>query len=286
MAASDIAKRDPAVQEAKSAGKDVTDAKKEILSALSNNKDVDLSSINPDDLLTTAAAAEKALQASNLAQKLRSMAASVADPEKRNQLLKDAYNKEVEAHGNSKKARMLTSGAFQGGVGGAGIGAGVAAGVGTVVGTLVGGVAAIPTTGLGALVGGGVGACHGPWIKLPKLGGDGKEGEKDGKDGGKDKGEKKDSKEEDQQGEGDAAGEGDKQELSEEDLEGVMPDPEALRKAAEELTQANQKKQGGDSEQTKQGKSSGVANGKGQAKEKKKPRKLEVRSKPQGEKND
>ncbi|KAF2274948.1 uncharacterized protein EI97DRAFT_360920, partial [Westerdykella ornata] len=98
---------------------------------------------------------------------LRETASNIADPRKREKLLRDAYDKEVEAHGASKKARMLASGAFQGGVGGAGIGTAVGAGVGTVVGTLVGGVTAIPTTGLGALVGSGVGAIHGPWIKLP-----------------------------------------------------------------------------------------------------------------------
>ena len=47
------------------------------------------------------------------------------------------------------------------------MGAGVGAGLGTVVGSLVGGVTAIPTTGLGLLVGAGTGAIHGPWVKIP-----------------------------------------------------------------------------------------------------------------------
>lgn len=39
-------------------------------------------------------------------------------------------------------------------------------GLGTVVGTLVGGVASIPTTGLGILAGATAGAIHGPFIKV------------------------------------------------------------------------------------------------------------------------
>ena len=35
------------------------------------------------------------------------------------------------------------------------------------VGSIVGGVTAIPTTGLGLLVGAGTGAVHGPWVKMP-----------------------------------------------------------------------------------------------------------------------
>lgn len=37
-------------------------------------------------------------------------------------------------------------------------------GLGAAVGSLVGGVASIPTTGVGALAGIGVGAVHGPWF--------------------------------------------------------------------------------------------------------------------------
>lgn len=47
-----------------------------------------------------------------------------------------------------------------------GIGAGVGAGLGTVVGTLVGGIASIPTTALGTLTGIAVGGIHGPFFHL------------------------------------------------------------------------------------------------------------------------
>ncbi|OTB09534.1 hypothetical protein M426DRAFT_316079 [Hypoxylon sp. CI-4A] len=65
-----------------------------------------------------------------------------------------------------KTAKRLESGWMQGGAAGAGIGAGVAGGVGTAVGSLVGGLVAIPTTGLGILVGAGTGLVHGPWVKF------------------------------------------------------------------------------------------------------------------------
>lgn len=55
---------------------------------------------------------------------------------------------------------------MQGGAAGAGIGAGIAGGLGMTVGTLVSGLVAIPTTGLGILVGAGTGLVHGPWVKF------------------------------------------------------------------------------------------------------------------------
>ena len=73
---------------------------------------------------------------------------------------------------------MLKSGTFQGAAGGAGIGAGTGIGLGTAVGTVVGTAATIPTTGVGALAGGGVGVFHGPWFKLGGARGKGKEEEK------------------------------------------------------------------------------------------------------------
>ena len=48
------------------------------------------------------------------------------------------------------------------------MGAGAGLGLGAVTGTLVGGVLAVPFTGLGGLVGAGVGALHGPWVKLTR----------------------------------------------------------------------------------------------------------------------
>jgi len=194
-------------------------------------------------LQEAAAAADDALAAQNMANKLRESAKTFTDPKKREKMLTDAYNKEIEAHGSSKKARMLQSGAFQGTIGGAGIGGAVAGGVGTLVGTVVGTVTAIPATGLGALTGAGVGAIHGPWIKLGSLTGLG------GKD---DKGEKK--------------GE---QEVSPDDDDAV-PNPEALRKAADVLAEERETQ----GQQAAQSQKEGDQQGEG----KKKPRKLEIRS--------
>ncbi|KAI2621975.1 hypothetical protein GGS26DRAFT_257087 [Hypomontagnella submonticulosa] len=65
-----------------------------------------------------------------------------------------------------KTAKRLESGWMQGGAAGAGIGAGIAGGLGVTVGSLVSGLVAIPTTGLGILVGAGTGLVHGPWVKF------------------------------------------------------------------------------------------------------------------------
>lgn len=132
----------------------------------------------PDRLAAAAAASQAASSASSLATSLKSKASLLTNPTERNALLRRAYNAELEAHGNSKKARILTSGTFQGAAGGAGIGGAVGVGLGTVVGTVVGGVATIPGVLVGGLVGAGTGVIHGPWIKLKKLAGaEGKAGE-------------------------------------------------------------------------------------------------------------
>ncbi|KAF2021697.1 hypothetical protein BU24DRAFT_25843 [Aaosphaeria arxii CBS 175.79] len=207
-----------------------------------------------DRLKQAADSAQKALAAHSTAQSLMNAADAVKDPKKREKMLKDAYEKEIEAHGNSKKARMLQSGAFQGGVGGAGIGGAVGVGVGTVVGTLVGGITAIPTTGLGALVGSGVGAVHGPFIKL--TGGDKQKGEPEGEH------REEGSNNEDQKGE--------RNQEFDPEAEDSVPDPEALRKVADAVAQAkaesgrNQEKENSGPQST--------------TKAKKKPRKLEIRS--------
>tara|TARA_R110002003_G_scaffold54_9_gene4769 strand:+ start:43490 stop:44167 length:678 start_codon:yes stop_codon:yes gene_type:complete len=172
-------------------------------------------------LQEAATAAESALAAQKTASSLRTAAAAIKDPKKREQYLTDAYNKEIEAHGNSKKARVLTSGAFQGGIGGAGIGAAVSAGLGTVVGTIVGGVTAIPATAVGGLAGVATGAVHGPWIKLNKVGKEGRMGD------GKEKVEKG-------------------PELDAEDDDGVVPNPDVLREAARKMDEEG--KGGGDGE--------------------------------------
>lgn len=128
---------------------------------------VDLSAL-PDEerLLRAASSAEKAVQAHSKAEELKTTAATLSDPAARARVLQEAYEKEVEAHGQSKVAKRLQSGTLQGAIGGAGIGGAVGVGLGTVVGTLVGGVLTIPTTAVGGLVGSGVGAIHGPFFKL------------------------------------------------------------------------------------------------------------------------
>jgi hypothetical protein len=201
-----------------------------------------------DRLKESAAAAQKALDAQSYASKLRNTASSVTDPKKREKILRDAYDKEVEAHGNSKKARMLASGAFQGGVGGAGIGGAVGAGVGTLVGTVVGTVAAIPTTAIGGLAGVGVGAAHGPWIKLPPLGGD--------------------KKEEKVQLEDREATEG-----AEAD-ESIVPNPDTLRQAADAVAAEREKRR--PRKLSRQSTAADIP-----TPEKRKPRKIEIRSKQQ-----
>lgn len=236
-------------------------------SAQSSEKDMAKKGDLPDQkqLLEAAASAQKAIEAHGYAQKLIETAKTLKDPQKREKMLRDAYEKEMEAHGNSKKARMLQSGAFQGAAGGAGIGGAVGAGVGTLVGTLVGGLTAIPTTALGGLVGAGVGAGHGPWIKLPPL--LGKKSDKNGKDS-----EGKDIKLEDKEGQEDV-GKGNGKDDGDED--GLVPDPEVLRKAADAVAaeRAKQEKERG----TQEEESPSGADGK----PKKKPKKLEIRSKPQ-----
>jgi hypothetical protein len=139
-----------------------------------------LAAMPQDDRLAAAASASQAAASANsLASTLRSKASILTDPAERSRLMQAAYDKELEAHGNSKRARVLTSGTFQGAAGGAGIGTAVGMGLGTVTGTLVGVVATVPGVLVGGLVGAGTGVIHGPWIKLGGKGkGAGKEEEK------------------------------------------------------------------------------------------------------------
>ena len=111
-------------------------------------------------------AAQNVVEAQKQATSLKERAKKVVDPKERRRLLQESYNKEVEAHGQSKYAKRLSSGAWQGAAGGAGIGTSVGMGLGTVVGALVGGLVSIPTLTLGGLIGAGVGGIHGPFIKL------------------------------------------------------------------------------------------------------------------------
>ena len=127
----------------------------------------DLQNLSKDERLQQAAqASSAAASAQGLMASLREKAAAFTDPKKREQLMTEAFNQETKAKGLSKKARVLKSGTFQGGIGGAGIGAATGAGLGTIVGTVVGTAATIPTSLVGGVVGMGTGAFHGPWIKM------------------------------------------------------------------------------------------------------------------------
>ncbi|KZM20276.1 uncharacterized protein EKO05_0003673 [Ascochyta rabiei] len=237
----------------------------------------------PEDKLQAAAAqAEAALSSYKTASTLREAANAIRDPAKREKYLRDAYDKEIEAHGNSKKARMLQSGAFQGTVGGAGIGAVVAGGLGTVVGTVVGTVTAVPATAVGGLVGAGVGLGHGSWIKLGKLG-DGKNGK--GKKGQNEEDKEGDGGDENKENEGGDGG----QQSEEVDVDDAVPNPEMLRQAAEDIKKERERgsldTEGGaevEKEKRKPRKLSRQESEQGQPKEqkteKRKPRKIEVRS--------
>jgi len=134
----------------------------------------DLKNLPNDERLRQAAeVAGQAASAEGLVNSLKKKAAAITNPKERERILTEAYNNEVKAKGLSKKAKILQSGGFQGVVAGGGIGAATGVGLGTAVGTLVGTAATIPTTLVGGLVGGGVGLFHGPWIKFG--GKDGKE---------------------------------------------------------------------------------------------------------------
>lgn len=119
-----------------------------------------------EQMVQAVEAAQAAQRAQNAATSLRQKARIATDSKTRERYLQDAYAKEVEANGMSNRARRMQSGAWQGLAAGGGIGAGVGMGLGTVLGALVGGLVSIPTTALGGLVGTGVGAVHGPFIKL------------------------------------------------------------------------------------------------------------------------
>jgi len=130
----------------------------------------------PDEFAPAIEAAKAAKRLQDTADTLKKQASLIKDPAERERLIRAAYDKEVQAHGQSKKARAMASGWGQGAFAGVGIASAVGMGLGNLVGVLLSGVTAVP----GVLVGSGVGAAHGPWFKL---GGGGKKG--NGKDGGK-----------------------------------------------------------------------------------------------------
>ncbi|KAK0875727.1 hypothetical protein LTR87_010417 [Friedmanniomyces endolithicus] len=119
-----------------------------------------------EQLMQALAAQQNANGLLQKALSLKDTAMKAMNPQERQRMMQEAYDKEVEANGQSKWARRLQSGPWQGGMGGAGVGGGVGMGLGTVVGALVGGVAALPTTAVGGLVGMGVGGITGPFVKL------------------------------------------------------------------------------------------------------------------------
>ncbi|KAF6834752.1 hypothetical protein CMUS01_06028 [Colletotrichum musicola] len=117
-----------------------------------------------------AAKLKEAQDESFAAERARQRSDEVNDPEEKQKMLHEAAQHEKKAQALSRDAKRLQSGIWQGGMGGAGmgagLGAGLGAGVGTVVSAVVGGVAVIPTTAVGALVGVAAGAIHGPWYSL------------------------------------------------------------------------------------------------------------------------
>jgi len=118
-----------------------------------------------EELEYVARVARAAKQTQQEADDLKQKALVTTDTQERDTLLKESRQEEAEARKHSKEARRMASGAWQGAAHGAGIGVAVGGGLGTVTGTLVGTLAAIPTTGLGTLIGIPVGMIHGPWMK-------------------------------------------------------------------------------------------------------------------------
>lgn len=115
-----------------------------------------------EEIEKAADAAKAAARLQSTADSLWAQARAVRDPAERERLWRAAYNKEVEAHGQSKKARAMASGWGQGALSGVGISSVVGVGLGNVVGALLSGVVSVP----GSLIGAGVGAAIGPLVKL------------------------------------------------------------------------------------------------------------------------
>ncbi|KAI0966140.1 hypothetical protein F4678DRAFT_450190 [Xylaria arbuscula] len=111
----------------------------------------------------------KGLQAESLDLHKRAEEVAANDPELAEDLRFKARELDKKATKLLKIARRLESGWMQGGAAGAGIGAGIATGLGMTVGSLVSGLVAIPTTGLGILIGAGTGLVHGPWVKFTQV---------------------------------------------------------------------------------------------------------------------
>jgi hypothetical protein len=119
-----------------------------------------------EEMLKTIESLQKAQKAQSTANSLKEKAMAMTNSTQREKMLKEAFDKEMEAHGHSKMAKRLQSGSWQGFGFGGGIGAASGLGTGAALGTLLGGILMVPTTGLGMLIGTGVGAVHGPFVKL------------------------------------------------------------------------------------------------------------------------
>jgi hypothetical protein len=179
-----------------------------------------------EQLREAVSAAKIAQQAQSAAEKAQQRAAEVTDASLKKKALREVEIQKAKATEYIRKSEKLHNGAMQGGFMGGGIGAATGMGVGTVVGTVVGGVTAIPTTGLGMLIGAGAGAIHGPWVKVENG------GKKDGK--GQDEKEKitSSTKEDDNVEEMDSKAEGIQMvdQVPEEDVSGNHPESDERRK--------------------------------------------------------
>ncbi|ROW15318.1 hypothetical protein VPNG_03068 [Cytospora leucostoma] len=136
----------------------------------------------PEQLLKAAEAAKAAKRFQDAADSLKQQASLATDPAERENLWRAVYVKEKEAHGESRKARIMASGWGQGTGAGIALSGAVGMGLGNLVGTLLSGVVAIP----GSLIGAGVGALHGPWYTLQDMvSGKGGKAEANGADDGR-----------------------------------------------------------------------------------------------------
>lgn len=96
---------------------------------------------------------------------LHKQAEEEEDPDVAQDLKFRARQTDKDAAKLMKIAERLQAGWLQGGAMGGGMGLGIAGGIGAAVGSILTGVVAIPTSGLGMLIGAGTGLAHGPWIK-------------------------------------------------------------------------------------------------------------------------
>lgn len=219
--------------------------------------------------------AQAAQKAQSAADVLKSKAGDLKDPAKREQLLHEAFEKEMEANGHSKMAKRLQSGTWQGMGFGGGIGAATGVGLGAGVGTLLGGLTSVPLAGLGMLAGSATGAIHGPWIKL---------GGKEQKFEDADPGEVVDALEKERGKQGLGQGGSGQQPAEQGPTSGGGADSKPRRKP-KKLEVRSQRKQGGGEGEGGGATAENVPAKNGSTadqKPRKKPKKLEVRSKKSG----